>query len=188
MDIFLDLPLGWAILALFCVAMVRSNATYWIGRGIAAGGRHTRFERHLNGPVMKRAERFMNTFGPFAVTLCFLTVGIHTAVVSSAGIARMRMIRFLPAVVLGSLLWAIVYATVGMAAIAAWVALVLASPIAAVVIVVVLLGVLGFLIWRRNRGKRQGPQPEELTTAEPAEGASDPTFSAAPPDHTDRSA
>ena len=113
---------------------------------------------------------------------------LQTAVVSSAGIARMRMIRFLPAVVLGSLLWAIVYATVGMAAIAAWVALVLASPIAAVVIVVVLLGVLGFLIWRRARGKRQGPQPEELTTAEPAEGASDPTFSAAPPDHTDRSA
>ncbi|NMR31325.1 VTT domain-containing protein [Crystallibacter degradans] len=187
MDIFLDLPLGWAILALFCVAMMRSNATYWLGRGIAAGGRHTRFERHLNGPVMKRAERFMNTFGPFAVTLCFLTVGIQTAVVSSAGIARMRMIRFLPAVVLGSLLWAIVYATVGMAAIAAWVALVLASPVAAVVIVVVLLGVLGCLIWRRKRGKRQSAKTERLTTAEPTEGASHPTFSAAPPGHTDRS-
>src|SRR4051794_4947457 len=75
MDFFLGLPLGWAIAALFGGAMIRSNATYWLGRGVAAGCRHTRLEKHLDGPLMRRAEAMTARFGPFAVTLCFLTVG-----------------------------------------------------------------------------------------------------------------
>ncbi|WP_262106786.1 DedA family protein [Arthrobacter sp. Marseille-P9274] len=165
MDIFLELPLGWAILALFCGAMVRSNATYWLGRGAAAGARRTSLEKHLDSPVMKRAERLMDRFGPFAVTLCFLTIGLQTAVIASAGIARMHLVRFLPAVVAGSIIWAVVYATVGLAAVAAWLGLVLASPAAAVVIAILLLGVLVFLLWRRKRRERAAKAEEAREAA-----------------------
>lgn len=131
MDFFLGLPLGWAIAALFSGAMIRSNTTYWLGRGVAAGARRTRWEKYADSPLMRRAEAMTARFGPFAVTLCFLTVGLQTAVIGSSGIARMPLRRFLPAVIVGCLIWAVVYATIGLAAIAAWFALILASPWAA---------------------------------------------------------
>jgi membrane protein DedA with SNARE-associated domain len=154
MDFFLGLPLGWAIAALFGGAMIRSNATYWLGRGVAAGCRQTRLEKHVDGPLMRRAEAMMARFGPFAVTLCFLTVGLQTAVIGSSGIARMPLRRFLPAVIAGSLIWAVVYATVGLAAIAAWFALVLASPWAAAGAAVALAVVVLLLVNRRRRAQR----------------------------------
>ncbi len=153
MDFFLGLPLGWAIAALFGGAMLRSNATYWLGRGVAAGCRHTRLEKHVNGPLMRRAEAMAARFGPFAVTLCFLTVGLQTAVIGSSGIARMPLRRFLPAVIAGSLIWAVVYATVGLAAIAAWFALILASPWAAAGAAVA-IAVVVILLVKRRRAKR----------------------------------
>jgi membrane protein DedA with SNARE-associated domain len=154
MDFFLGLPLGWAIAALFGGAMIRSNTTYWLGRGVAAGCRHTGLEKYLDGPLMRRAEAMTARFGPFAVTLCFLTVGLQTAVIGSSGIARMPLRRFLPAVIVGSLLWAVVYATVGLAAIAAWFALVLASPWAAAGAAVAIAAVVLFLVKRIRRAKR----------------------------------
>jgi membrane protein DedA with SNARE-associated domain len=131
--------------------MLRANGTYWLGRGLAAGARRTRLEKHLDRPLMRRAERMMNRFGPFAVTLCFLTVGLQTAVIASAGLARMPQRRFLPAVVLGSLLWAVVYATIGLAAVAAWLSLLIASPAAAAAVAGLLVLAGGWLLWRRWR-------------------------------------
>jgi membrane protein DedA with SNARE-associated domain len=155
MDFFLGLPLGWSIAALFAGAMIRSNATYWLGRGAAAGCRHTRLEKHVDGPLMRRAEAMMARFGPFAVTLCFLTVGLQTAVIGSSGIARMPLRRFLPAVIAGGLIWAVVYATVGLAAVAAWFALILASPWAAAGAAVAIAAVVLLLMKRRRRTKRR---------------------------------
>ncbi|MCG2621967.1 VTT domain-containing protein [Arthrobacter sp. I2-34] len=151
MEIFLNLPLGWAIFALFCGAMMRSNGTYWLARGLVAGARRTRLERHLNGDVIQRARRLINRFGPFAVTLCFLTVGLQSAVIGSAGLARMPQRHFLPAVVLGSLIWAVVYATVGLAAAAAWIALLLESPAAAAVLAGAAVLAAAYVVWRRRR-------------------------------------
>lgn len=151
MEIFLDLPLGWAIVALFCGAMMRSNGTYWLARGLVAGASRTRLEKHLDSDVMQRARRMMNRFGPFAVTLCFLTVGLQTAVLGSAGLSRMPQSRFLPAVALGSLIWAVVYATVGLAAVAAWIALLLESPAIAVVLAGVVVLAAAYLLWRKRR-------------------------------------
>ena len=100
---------------------------------------------------MQRARRLINRFGPFAVTLCFLTVGLQSAVIGSAGLARMPQRRFLPAVVLGSLIWAVVYATVGLAAAAAWIALLLESPAAAAVLAGIAVLAAAYVIWRRRR-------------------------------------
>lgn len=118
-----DAPFGWAFAFLFLLAMARANTTYWIGRGIAAGVEHTRFQHVLTGPIYRRAERFIQRWGVFAIPLSFMTVGIQTAVNASAGVARMPVLRYLPAVIVGCLIWATIYSTVGMAVIYAWLAL-----------------------------------------------------------------
>lgn len=107
----------------FCLAFARGNATYWMGRGIAKGVEHTRFERHLHGPVYLRAQRFIARWGMLAVPLSFLTVGIQSAVNASAGVSRMPVRRYLPAVAVGAIAWALLYTTIGMAVFYAWLAL-----------------------------------------------------------------
>lgn len=106
---------------LFLVVMLRANATYWVGRGSAAGARRLRGAEDPSRRWLRAAE-FVHRWGPIAVVLCFLTIGIQTAVNATAGIARMPLRRYLPAVVLGSMLWATLYATVGLAAARAWLA------------------------------------------------------------------
>lgn len=101
-------------------AFARGNATYWVGRGVRAGGGRSRFSRHLESPVVHRAEGWVRRFGAPAVTLGFLTVGVQTAINASAGMLRMPQRRFLPAVTVGALLWAVVYTTVGFTVLDAW--------------------------------------------------------------------
>ena len=83
--------------------MIRSNATYWLGRGVAAGCRQTRLEKHVDGPLMRRAEAMM---------------------------------------------------AVGLAAVAAWFALILASPWAAAGAAVAAAVVVLMLESRRRRAQR----------------------------------
>ena len=60
--------------------------------------------------------------GPFAVTLSYLTIGIQTAVHLTAGVMRMPLRFYLPAAVVGSAAWAVLYATIGLAVVQAWIA------------------------------------------------------------------
>lgn len=137
---------------LFVIVMLRANATYWIGRGAAAGTRRWRASEGTPSPAWQRARRLVNRWGPIAVVFCFLTVGIQTAVNATAGVTRMPLRRYLPAVTLGSVIWASVYATVGLAAARAWLAAAARSPVAATVIAVVLvLGVVAIIVYRRGR-------------------------------------
>ncbi len=108
---------GWPVwvvfLALWVGAFARGTATYWLGRGVRAGGSRSRWAGHLDGAVVQRAEGWVRRFGAPAVTLGFLTVGVQTAINASAGMLRMPQRRFLPAVILGAALWSLVYTTVG---------------------------------------------------------------------------
>ncbi len=111
----------WVVLAVLWVgAFVRGSAVYWLGRGVRAGGARSRWAHHLDRPLVARAERWVRQVGPPAVTLGFLTVGVQSAINASAGMLRMPVRRFVPAVALGALLWAILYATVGLAVVDAW--------------------------------------------------------------------
>lgn len=114
-----DLVDGWpfwvVLVAFWAGATARGVATYWVGRGVRAGGGRTRWAHHLDRPAVARAERFVRRVGPPAVTLGFLTVGLQSAINASSGMLRMPLRSFLPAVALGALLWAAVYTTVGMA-------------------------------------------------------------------------
>ncbi|MCM0621286.1 DedA family protein [Nocardioides bruguierae] len=165
----------WPVVPLFCflvvVAFARGGATYALARGargVAArdDGRRAWLER----PAVVRAEGTVRRFGAPAVTLCFLTVGVQTAVNAAAGSLRMPLRRYLPALGVGAALWASVYLTVGLAVLEAfWTAapgrvLVAAAAVAALVAVVV--GV------RRSRLGRAGqdaarPAEEPVDAPEP---------------------
>ena len=147
-----DAPFWLAFAFFFCGAMLRGNATYWVGRGIARGVEHTRFQKHLEGRLYRRAQRLIARWGVLAVPLSFLTVGVQSAVNASAGISRMPLKRYLPAVTAGALLWAGIYATVGMAVFYTWVALdwpwLLAGAVA------LATGLLAASAWRRARARQ----------------------------------
>lgn len=154
MDSIGSLPFLWAYLALFVVVMLRSNATYWAGRGMAAGGRKTRLQRYLDSASATRAEKAVARWGAPAVSVSFLTIGVQTAVNLAAGLGRMPLRRYIPATVVGALAWAAIYATVGLAAFDAAVAAAAGSPLALVLLLILAgaaaLGVHLFRVSRRR--------------------------------------
>ncbi|MEV7662213.1 VTT domain-containing protein [Paenarthrobacter sp. NPDC089316] len=152
MDQIMSLPFGVALAALFAIVMIRVNVTYWIGRGAVVGFAHTRFGSSLERPKAARAQALIQRWGPYAVVLSFLTIGLQTAINLAAGAARMPLRRYLPAAMVGSAIWALLYATIGLAALEAWLAVAAASPIGAVLGVAVLAAiVVWFVVIRRRR-------------------------------------
>lgn len=153
MDWLQDEPFGWVYAVLFLIGMARANTTYWLGRGIAAGVKHTRFQHLLTGPIYQRAGRFMQRWGVFAIPLSFMTVGIQTAVNASAGVARMPLVRYLPSVIVGCLIWAAIYSTVGMAVIYAWIAIGWQWIVAGAIVVAIVT--IAWIRYRRRTAKTQ---------------------------------
>ncbi|WP_310204322.1 VTT domain-containing protein [Paenarthrobacter nitroguajacolicus] len=151
MDQIMSLPFGVALAALFAIVMIRVNVTYWIGRGAVAGFAHTRFGKSLERPKAARAQALIQRWGPYAVVLSFLTIGLQTAINLAAGAARMPLRRYLPAAIAGSVVWALLYATIGLAALEAWLAVAAASPVGAGLGVVALAVVVVWVVVSRKR-------------------------------------
>ena len=109
---------------LFCVVLVRAQATYWAGRWVRRGaeataadethGRRARFARHLSGPSWERAQAFLDRWGFVGVPLSFLTIGFQTMVNAAAGYTRMRWDLYTVAMVPGCIAWAIIYSLLGL--------------------------------------------------------------------------
>jgi membrane protein DedA with SNARE-associated domain len=150
-DAFLGLPFGLALAALFSIVMIRVNVTYWIGRGAAAGVERTRLSGALHRPKAVKAQVLIQRWGPYAVVLSFLTIGLQTAVNLAAGAARMPLRRYLPAATAGSIVWALLYATLGLVAIEAWLAVAAASPAGAIAVTAVLAGLVAWILLARRR-------------------------------------
>ncbi|WP_348651464.1 DedA family protein [Paenarthrobacter nitroguajacolicus] len=152
MDQIMSLPFGVALTALFAIVMIRVNVTYWIGRGAVAGFAHTRFGNSLQRPKAARAQALIQRWGPYAVVLSFLTIGLQTAINLAAGAARLPLRRYLPAAIVGSVMWALLYATIGLAALEAWLAVAAASPVgAALGVAAVAAAVVWIVVIRRRR-------------------------------------
>jgi membrane protein DedA with SNARE-associated domain len=127
LDTLAELPFWQAFIALFVIVMARSNATYWVGRGAIAGWRRRRprpgsAEAAEAAEGRARAEALLRRLGPVAVALSYLTVGIQTTIHLTAGVLRMPLRLYLPAAVVGSMAWAAIYATIGIAVVQAWIA------------------------------------------------------------------
>jgi membrane protein DedA with SNARE-associated domain len=153
-------PFGAVVAGLFVIVLLRAQATYWLGRGLTAGtirsGFAARLGRRLSGARLERAIGYVNRWGPIAVTLCFLTVGVQTVVNLAAGLTRMPFGRYTLAMIPGCVAWAFIYATVGLTAFYAGVAAAAGSPwaIAGLVAAVVVLAIL-LLLRRRRSAARQ---------------------------------
>ena len=156
---------GWpypvAVAALFVVVMLRAGGTYAIGRAAQEGVRRSRLSRVMSKPRFARMQQAVARWGAPVVTVSFLTIGIQTLVNLAAGVMRMPLRRYIPALTLGAILWAFLYATVGFATFAGWRRVYEMSPTAAVITLVVLLAALvGYIVWQvRHRDDEDEREP-----------------------------
>ena len=148
-------PFAITFAVLFGIVLLRAQATYWLGRGVTAGVLHSRWAYRISGPRTTKAIASLNRYGPPLVTVSFLTIGFQTVVNAAAGLIRMPWVRYTIAMLIGCVAWALIYATVGFAAVEAGIALATHSPwmLVAVVLLVVAV-VVAIVIARRRRSVR----------------------------------
>ena len=146
-----DAPLAVVVLALFVIVMLRANGTYWLGRALAAGARRSRWEKVLESRHYATGARWLNRWGAPAVSLSFLTIGIQTMVNLAAGVAQMPLRRYLPAVIVGCVMWAFLYGTVGFIGWVAVGALWDRSPALTVALLTLAAAGIGFALLRSDR-------------------------------------
>lgn len=115
-------------------------------------------------PRFARMQQVVARWGAPVVAVSFLTVGIQTLVNLAAGVMRMPLRRYLPALIVGSILWAFLYATVGFATFAGWRRVYELSPTAAILTLVLLLaGLAAYIVWQvRHRDDEDEREPANL--------------------------
>ena len=105
---------------MWVVGIVRTSIVYALGALAAeVGARLDRIRKAMDSPLYRKARRLINRWGVIAVPLCFLTVGLQTAVIITTGFTKMPLRRWVPAMLLGTFIWACVYTTIGFAILAA---------------------------------------------------------------------
>ena len=155
-------PLTWQMpkilvyVALFCIVFLRASATYWLGRGIIAGlSRNTRVKAQMDSAHYQRAAGLIDRYGAPVVSLCFLTVGFQTVVLLAAGASKMSLKRFVPALAVGSVFWALLYGTVGFVGLGLWWQAFQGNPIVTVAgTITVAALIVGYVL----RAKKAGQQ------------------------------
>lgn len=140
--------------ALFGIVLLRAGGTYLLGR-LAAGAAHRmpRVRDLMDRPGYQLAVARLNRWGAPAVSLSFLTIGVQTLVNLAAGATRMPLVRYLPAAALGSIAWALVYATAGVIGVEAVIQLYELHPAAAVL--GLLAGVTALAAWLALQFRRR---------------------------------
>ncbi|OFQ74784.1 hypothetical protein HMPREF2919_02875 [Rothia sp. HMSC068E02] len=119
-DWFDALPIEVALAFMWVVGIVRTSIVYALGALAAEGGaRLDRIRKAMDSPLYRKARRLINRWGVIAVPLCFLTVGLQTAVIITTGFTKMPLRRWVPAMLLGTFIWACIYTTIGFAILAA---------------------------------------------------------------------
>ncbi len=158
MDFWRGWPYPVAVATLFAVVLLRAGATYALGRAAQHGARRTRVARLMARPGFARVQDLVARWGAPLVTASFLTVGVQTLVNLVAGMTQMPLRRYVPALVLGSLLWGFLYATVGFATFSAWRELYARYPTVTIVITALLIGALAAYVLHQVRQRRSERQ------------------------------
>lgn len=161
-----DAPLAVVVLALFVIVMLRANGTYWLGRAASAGARHTRLAKLMDSPGYLRATQRIDAYGPPVISLSFLTIGFQTLANLAAGATRMSLRHYLPAVVIGSVMWAFLYATLGTVGVDLLGDLYRQSPALAIGLAVLVMALIAaYVIWQVRRRTLAGRVPLAEDTA-----------------------
>ena len=153
------------IVFLFCVVFFRAQGTYWLGRLAVSGAFKGRQKnRGLNaianffeGPIPQKGTKILESWGIIVIPLCFLTVGLQTAVLAGSGILRVKWTRFTLAMLPGCVAWALIY---GMGMLAVWVAVpnaMAGNPWACVLLTALVLALGGFWYAHKRHAKQKCP-------------------------------
>lgn len=155
-DTAFGLPLPVAVGLFYVVVLLRGGATYALGRGARGGAGRTRLKARLETPRFRRAERIVERWGAPVVAASFLTVGFQTLANLAAGVLRMPLPAYLPALAVGGLAWALIWGVVGVATYEAIAELAMRSPLEAALFTVLLAGVLVLIeVLNYRRQKRR---------------------------------
>lgn len=146
-----DLPLLPAVAFLYMVIWLRAGATYLVGRAARRAADRGRVAAFLDSPGITRATELINRWGAPVVALSFLTIGFQTAANGAAGLTGMPARRYLPALAIGGLAWAVIYATVGLVAVMAWFELFVRSPWGAVAVLGLVVVLVAVVLRHRRR-------------------------------------
>ncbi|MDR2373545.1 MAG: VTT domain-containing protein [Bifidobacteriaceae bacterium] len=176
-DWVLSKPFAVAFVFLTAVACVRSQCTYWLGRGVRAGLVRSAWAKRLTSEGADKARDRLERWGWPAIPVSFLTIGFQTAVNLSAGLIGWRWWRYTLAAVPGWIMWGSVYATGGLALFAGLASIAQESPVlGAAIVQAVVVVVLTIVAWVRYRASRRAKPPA------PTQAAAEPkTQAAAPP-------
>ncbi|WP_051426272.1 DedA family protein [Jiangella gansuensis] len=156
------LPLWIGIAVMFGIVVVRAQATYWIGRAAGTGIARSRWGERIGHDRLARAENVVGRYGPVAVTLSFLTVGVQTAVNAVAGGTRMPFGRYLVAMLVGSALWAVIWTVGGLGVVWGALRLTSGSPWAtAMTLAAVVVAAAAVVAVVRRRRTRQASDEKE---------------------------
>lgn len=147
---------------LFCVVLFRSQATYWLARAVPAGLIKSQPKNKVlaaiaawfDGPTPRKGAALLERWGIIIIPLCFLTVGLQTAILAGSGIVQMKWRRFTLATLPGCVAWALLY---GLGMLAIWVAAIEAiagSPWAWAVLAAILVAGFFFFRWKRAQSRR----------------------------------
>ncbi|ROS73675.1 DedA family protein [Cellulomonas sp. PhB143] len=164
----LDEPRYWPFFVFFLAfGLVRTLATYWAGRRAATWARDRSapdgkvigwVHAWLTSPDGNRGTRTIERWGVLGVLGSFVVPGACTVVNAAAGVARMPLRRYLPTMIVGCVLHALLYATAGWAAWQAALAAAAGAQWGTVVLVLLLLAALTAvavrLVQRRRAPRR----------------------------------
>jgi membrane protein DedA with SNARE-associated domain len=110
----------WPVLGIYLFflfgALARSQALFWLGRGVSAGALRTRWRERAESPQVRRATRVVERWGMPIVPAAFLTVGFQSAVFLAVGLLRVGWLRYTLWGLPGALVWAAVWGGSGLAA------------------------------------------------------------------------
>lgn len=168
---------GWPVLGVYLFflfgAVARSQAIFWVGRGVAAGARHSRWRARAESPQVRRATRTVERWGMPIVPAAFLTVGFQSAVFLAVGLLRVGWLRFTLWSVPGCLVWAALWGGGGLAALAGARELADRSPWLLAVVLVAAGLVVALLSAHARRRREQADAvamlADQADQAEPAE-------------------
>lgn len=149
----------WFFVFLFMVVLLRAQSTYWLARAAASGavlatGRQGflgAVARWFDGPVPRKGAAMLDKWGVIVIPLCFLTVGIQTAVNAGAGLVRMRWSTYTIAMIPGCVLWALLYGLGTLAVFAAAIRAVAGSPWGWVGLALIVALIAAKIVWGRRK-------------------------------------
>ncbi|GMA40455.1 DedA family protein [Mobilicoccus caccae] len=158
---------GWPIWALFAffffLAMARGQATYWLARYLTRAGLKNaeptgwrgRMARWLDGSGVDHGAQVLRRWGLVAVPLCYLTVGLQSAIIAAAGVIRISALAFTLAQIPGALAWATIYSTIGWGLWQATFLAIAGSPWGLVMFLALTIAVVLLVRGHRRRSRRR---------------------------------